>query len=83
MDQVRKMIKEELSSALREHQVQVQDSIAAVVRSQAPTPVPQTPDIQQVQSQIQQLLQRRQVNAAFQMVSHWNGNKMVRETLHL
>ena len=69
MEEVRKLVKEELNTALREHQVQVQDSIAAVVRSQAPTPVPQAPDIQQIQSQIQQLLQRRQINAAFQMVS--------------
>ncbi|XP_072014258.1 enhancer of mRNA-decapping protein 4-like [Amphiura filiformis] len=67
LDQVRMITKEELNSALKEHQVQVQDSIAAVVRSQAPTPVPQAPDIQQIQSQIQQLLQRRQINAAFQM----------------
>ena len=68
MDQVRSVIKEELDSALKEHHVQVQDSIAAVVRSQAPTPVPQAPDIQQIQSQIMQLIQRRQINAAFQMV---------------
>ncbi|XP_022111258.1 enhancer of mRNA-decapping protein 4-like isoform X2 [Acanthaster planci] len=67
LGKVRKLLKEELQNALRDHQSRVESSItAAVVRSQAPTPVPQGPDIRQVQSQITQLLQQGHIIQAFQ-----------------
>ncbi|XP_038067603.1 enhancer of mRNA-decapping protein 4-like isoform X2 [Patiria miniata] len=66
LSKVRKLLKEELQAALRDHQSNVESSIAAVVRSQAPTPVPQAPDIRQIQGQITHLLQQGQIIQAFQ-----------------
>ncbi|XP_033625573.1 enhancer of mRNA-decapping protein 4-like isoform X2 [Asterias rubens] len=66
LSKVQKLLKDELRSALRDHQSTVESSIAAVVRSQAPTPVPQGPDIRQIQSQITQYLQQGHIVPAFQ-----------------
>ena len=75
LSKVQKLLKDELRSALRDHQSTVESSIAAVVRSQAPTPVPQGPDIRQIQSQITQYLQQGHIVPAFQTVSHSHGPK--------
>ena len=72
VSQVEQLIEDKVVSALREQQASISDQLLTAMRSQATTPVPQTPatpDPQQTQAHILQLLRQGQLNAAFQQVN--------------
>ncbi|XP_010016036.1 PREDICTED: enhancer of mRNA-decapping protein 4, partial [Nestor notabilis] len=65
--QVQRVIKEEVSLAMKEQQAAVTSSIVQAMRSAAGTPVPSTHlDFQSQQTHILQLLQQGRLNQAFQ-----------------
>ncbi|XP_078608000.1 enhancer of mRNA-decapping protein 4-like isoform X2 [Branchiostoma floridae x Branchiostoma japonicum] len=67
ISQVRRIVREEVSTALKEHQAALGESVVQAMRSRNVTPVP-TPqaDTQQLQMQIMALLRQGQFNTAFQ-----------------
>ncbi|XP_064640360.1 enhancer of mRNA-decapping protein 4-like isoform X2 [Lineus longissimus] len=65
-NQVRDIVKHELEAAMKEQQESLNLSLMSAVRSNAVTPVPTSPDPQQLQSHILHLLQQGQLNVAFQ-----------------
>ncbi|XP_075043540.1 enhancer of mRNA-decapping protein 4 [Mixophyes fleayi] len=67
LTQVQRIIKEEVSSAMREQQAAVTSSIMHAMRSAAGTPIPSSHlDYQSQQAHILQLLQQGHLNQAFQ-----------------
>lgn len=69
MAQVQRIVKGEVSVALKEQQAAVTSSIMQAMRSAAGTPVPATHlDCQAQQAHILQLLQQGHLNQAFQQV---------------
>lgn len=69
LSQVQRIIKGEVSLAMKEQQAVVTSSIMQAMRSAAGTPVPTTHlDYQTQQANILQLLQQGQLNQAFQQV---------------
>ncbi|XP_033125273.1 enhancer of mRNA-decapping protein 4-like isoform X2 [Anneissia japonica] len=63
LSSIKEVVKEELTVALQDHSVTVQDSISAAIRSQ--TPLPQI-DLQVTQTKIAQQLSQGHINEAFQ-----------------
>ena len=74
--QLRKVIQEEISSALRDQQEAINTSVLGVLRSAAvtPSPVVTTPDPQVTQASILALLRQGQLNTAFQQVMSINSS---------
>lgn len=71
LSQVQRIIKGEVSLAMKEQQAAVTSSIMQAMRSAAGTPVPTTHlDYQAQQANILQLLQQGQLNQAFQQARH-------------
>lgn len=71
LSQVQRIIKGEVSLAMKEQQAAVTSSIMQAMRSAAGTPVPNTHlDYQAQQANILQLLQQGQLNQAFQQARH-------------
>lgn len=69
LSQVQRIVKGEVSLAMKEQQAVVTSSIMQAMRSAAGTPVPTTHlDYQSQQANILQLLQQGQLNQAFQQV---------------
>lgn len=69
MTQVQRIVKGEVSQAMKEQQAAVTSSIMQAMRSAAGTPVPTAHmDYQAQQASILQLLQQGQLNEAFQQV---------------
>lgn len=69
MAQVQRVIKGEVSLAMKEQQAAVTSSIVQAMRSAAGTPIPSTHlDFQSQQTHILQLLQQGHLNQAFQQV---------------
>ncbi|KAG8437789.1 hypothetical protein GDO86_008481, partial [Hymenochirus boettgeri] len=67
LSQVQKIIKEEVSHAMKEQQAVVTSSIVQAMRSAAGTPIPSSHcDFQSQQAHILQLMQQGQLNQAFQ-----------------
>ncbi|XP_062477153.1 enhancer of mRNA-decapping protein 4 [Pezoporus occidentalis] len=67
LSQVQRVIKEEVSLAMKEQQAAVTSSIVQAMRSAAGTPIPSTHlDFQSQQTHILQLLQQGRLNQAFQ-----------------
>lgn len=70
LSHVQRIVKGEVSLAMKEQQAVVTSSIMQAMRSAAGTPVPSTHlDYQTQQANILQLLQQGQINQAFQQVS--------------
>ena len=70
LTQVQRIVKGEVSQAMKEQQAVVTSSIMQAMRSAAGTPVPTAHlDYQSQQAAILQLLQQGQLNQAFQQVS--------------
>lgn len=69
-DSLREMIHNEVSQVLKEHQETVSEKIASTFQSRSATPAPQaaTSVAQSQRMQITALVQRNQINAAFQLV---------------
>ena len=65
---VRQAVKEEVGSAVKEQGATISDNVLSAIRSRAVTPVAMTPDPQQAQAHISQLLRQGQLNTAFQSV---------------
>lgn len=71
LSHVQRIVKGEVSLAMKEQQAVVTSSIMQAMRSAAGTPVPTTHlDYQTQQASILQLLQQGQLNQAFQQVNH-------------
>lgn len=69
LTQVQRVIKGEVSLAMKEQQAAVTSSIVQAMRSAAGTPIPSTHlDFQSQQTHIIQLLQQGHLNQAFQQV---------------
>lgn len=69
LSQVQRIVKGEVSQAMKEQQAVVTSSIMQAMRSAASTPIPTTHlDFQAQQASILQLLQQGQLNEAFQQV---------------
>lgn len=68
---VRQSVKEELSRAMSDNQQTMNDAMMRVLRSQAPTPVPSSPQVdrQLMQKELSILLQHNNYASAFQQVS--------------
>ena len=66
---MRKVVQEEVNSALRDQQEAINISVLGALRSTAVTPVATTPDPQVSQTAILSLLRQGQLNTAFQQVS--------------
>lgn len=76
LSQVQRIVKGEVSQAMKEQQAVVTSSIMQAMRSAASTPVPTAHlDFQAQQASILQLLQQGQLNEAFQQV--WIGMHIV------
>lgn len=72
LSQVQRIIKGEVSLAMKEQQAAVTSSIMQAMRSAAGTPVPTTHlDYQAQQANILQLLQQGQLNQAFQQARRY------------
>lgn len=72
--QVQRVIKGEVSLAMKEQQAAVTSSIVQAMRSAAGTPIPSTHmDFQSQQTHILQLLQQGHLNQAFQQVFSFPG----------
>lgn len=72
--QVQRVIKGEVSLAMKEQQAAVTSSIVQAMRSAAGTPIPSTHmDFQSQQTHILQLLQQGHLNQAFQQVPSFPG----------
>lgn len=70
LSHVQRIVKGEVSLAMKEQQAVVTSSIMQAMRSAAGTPVPSTHlDYQTQQANILQLLQQGQINQAFQQVN--------------
>jgi len=67
--QVRDVVKDEVTRAMREHGTAISDNVLHAMRSGAVTPMRQTPDPQIEKTHILNLLRQGQLNAAFQQVS--------------
>lgn len=75
MAQVQRVIKGEVSLAMKEQQAAVTSSIVQAMRSAAGTPIPSAHlDFQSQQTHILQLLQQGQLNQAFQQVPRLPGS---------
>lgn len=73
--QVQRVIKGEVSLAMKEQQAAVTSSIVQAMRSAAGTPIPSTHlDFQSQQTHILQLLQQGHLNQAFQQVPRLPGS---------
>lgn len=73
--QVQRVIKGEVSLAMKEQQAAVTSSIVQAMRSAAGTPIPSTHmDFQSQQTHILQLLQQGHLNQAFQQVPSFPGS---------
>lgn len=71
LSHVQRIVKGEVSMAMKEQQAVVTSSIMQAMRSAASTPVPTAHlDYQTQQANILQLLQQGQLNQAFQQVTH-------------
>ncbi len=71
LSHVQRIVKGEVSLAMKEQQAVVTSSIMQAMRSAAGTPVPTAHlDYQTQQANILQLLQQGQLNQAFQQVTH-------------
>lgn len=71
--QVQRIVKGEVSLAMKEQQAAVTSSIMQAMRSAAGTPVPSAHlDYQAQQASVLQLLQQGQLNEAFQQVGYWS-----------
>lgn len=76
LSQVQRVIKEEVSLAMKEQQAAVTSSIVQAMRSAAGTPIPSTHlDFQSQQTHILQLLQQGRLNQAFQQVHRLPGSR--------
>ncbi len=71
--QVQRIVKGEVSMAMKEQQAAVTSSIMQAMRSAAGTPVPSAHlDYQAQQASVLQLLQQGHLNEAFQQVGYWS-----------
>ena len=68
INEVRGLVHEEITIAMKEHQMTISDSVLSVIRSTAVTPVPATPEPQVTHAHVMSLLRQGQLNAAFQQV---------------
>ena len=69
--EMKEVVKEELTEALKDQQTTISDNVIQCLRSGAVTPAPMsaTPDPAIQQARIMTLLQQGQLNEAFQVVS--------------
>lgn len=78
LSHVQRIVKGEVSLAMKEQQAVVTSSIMQAMRSAAGTPVPTAHlDYQTQQANILQLLQQGQLNQAFQQVTHTHRHTQI------
>lgn len=69
LSDVRKIMKEELASAMKEHGANISDRLTTYLRSGAATPVPLTSEEEHSKERIARELRLGRINDAFQCVS--------------